>query len=352
MSHRNFRFLIAGLAASLTAFAAFPADTAEQDAPAIHQYIATFEERAALGLTLADNKRFIMTFAISAGFFVSNVDWVGNWQQKGARLCLTPDPPALLLYALPANSRPAEYIGDMPLVVLGQEERARAAFAWSPSGETPERFLKIDEDKNVLPLPAREGYLFVAHMPRTGDAPLDIQRYPVSPKEIYVLHYANLPRVRAGDTSDKESESMRLMQDALFLMLFAESREVSDLFFASVSGKKGEGEKLGAAIRKHSGGTPPYCGTLNTTNMKLEISPEIIRKKDAGEREAYAQWARSVIETATPHRPDDAETRSYTRVLGTPMKPRKFSLDFLRRCDKEADADSKARVERIWNCSP
>jgi hypothetical protein len=34
------------------------------------------------------------------------------------------------------------------------------------------------------------------------------------------------------------------------------------------------------------------------------------------------------------------------------MKPRKFSLDFLRRCDKEADADSKARVERIWNCSP
>jgi hypothetical protein len=86
--------------------------------------------------------------------------------------------------------------------------------------------------------------------------------------------------------------------------------------------------------------------------MKLEISPEILRKMPVEERAGYAQWASTMLEAVSPHRLNNAEIRSYTRMTGTPMKGHKPSLDSLRRCGKEVDTESEGWIERIWNCAP
>jgi hypothetical protein len=257
MKHGIFRFLIACLTASLTMFTAFPAGAVDQDAPVICLCPATFKTAAVQSLTLVDNGRFLMGFAFSSGFSADRIEWGGNWQQKGARLCLTPDPPAFVLYAHPAEGCPAGELDDMTLVALGKEERKHAAFAWSPSGELPEPFLKMDLNEVFLPLHAQDGYLFVAHMPETGDVPLDIQRYSISLKQRYRLHYADLPRTH--DDLSYEGDS-RPLQDSLFLMPFAEFKEMPEVFFASMSGDEGSSEKLRAAIEKHARGRRPIAG--------------------------------------------------------------------------------------------
>jgi hypothetical protein len=330
MNHGIFRFLSTCLTASLTAFAVFPASAAGPDAP-VRQYAADFGDVAAQGLTLADNGRFILSFVFSTGVSVGKINWVGNWQQKGARLCLTPDPPELLLYAHPAEARDKDG-GVISLTLDDEKEKESAAFAWSRSDKMPERFLKMDLNAGFLLLPAQDGYLFVAHIPPgTGDAPLDIQRYPVSPKQGYRLRYAGIPK-GSGISSAKDA---RQVQDSFFLMLFAEFKQMSDVFFASMSGD--ESETLRAVIEKQAKGTPPYCGTLDTTRMKLQSSQEDIRM---------------TREAAAPHHLDDEEMLPYTRIAGTPMKGRKPSLDSLLRCGKGADKNREDLLEHIWNCVP
>ncbi|MDR3351995.1 MAG: hypothetical protein LBO00_03100 [Zoogloeaceae bacterium] len=277
----------------------------EADAPAIQptqqyqQYLARIGEQATQTLTLANNGRFSMRLAARADLPAGEIEWLGDWQPKGAQLCLTPDPPAFFLYARENDAEGKVLTFDLMDSEVREDEKARLAFSFSASKHfgVPQGFTLLGSPWAFIGIPRPPKYLFIARIARTGGA-VEIQRYQISPKQEYRLRSANgIP----SDIDEIRGDDLLMEQSFLFLKIFTEYRDLPEPLLLPGKAEVSEpcccktekpshqrvtlpapvllpgteaDRKLRVVLREDAENlAPPYCGTLDETRMQIQIAP-------------------------------------------------------------------------------
>lgn len=303
MQSSRFFHILTGALASLTLLAASPAGAAEL-MPAFLFYTAS-NSNSAQNLLLVDNGRFAMSFSVGFLRSESMIKWLGSWQQKGKKLCLTPDPPAFFLYGSDAGNEvndgddDGDYMAEPQLLIRNVGTIIKgpyAAIALSKNAEEiPTQFYRLTKNTGSLTkntgIPLKDwmpAYLFVARQPQAGNA-LEVWRYPLSPSQRdYVLFSTGGIPHNAEDILNDDGFRMIAL---LFLSIFSEYKQAPDLLETLADATKNK--QNSAVIRKHAKNlVPPYCGTLDQTRMQAKYTEEPLPET----REAYLEFVRNLRE--------------------------------------------------------